>query len=78
MDSLLRLLTPSQTTNLRQFQIESADNFKFDENDRKLSKREESTVGKKRNCLPQTKFEKERKKKHKKNLQEECKLSLTS
>ena len=39
-------LTLYQTTNFRLFQTEFADgNFKFDENGRKLSKREENTVG---------------------------------
>ena len=40
-------LTHYQTTNFRLFQIEFADdNFKFDENGRKVSKRVENTVGK--------------------------------
>ena len=41
-------LTHYQTTNLRLFQTEkfADDNFKFDENSRKLSKRVENTVGK--------------------------------
>ena len=41
-------LTHYQTTNFRQFQIEQSadDNFKFDENSRKFSKRVENTVSK--------------------------------
>ena len=40
-------LTHYQTTNFRLFQTEFADdNFKFDENGRKLSKRVENKVGK--------------------------------
>ena len=40
-------LTHYQTTNCRPLQTEFADdNFKFDENGRKLSKRVENTVGK--------------------------------
>ena len=42
------ILTLSQTTNFRRFQIEkfAKDNFKFDENDGKFSKGIENTVGK--------------------------------
>ena len=45
------LQTNYQTTNFRLFKLEELvdDNFKFDENDRKLSKRVENT-GKRRNC----------------------------
>ena len=43
---LLTLLTHYQTTNFRLFQEFADDNFKFDENGRKLSKRVENTVGK--------------------------------
>ena len=43
---LLTLLTHYQTTNFRPFQEFADDNFKFDENGRKLSKRVENTVGK--------------------------------
>ena len=39
-------LTHYQTTNFRLFQTERDDNFKFDENGRKFSKRVENTVGK--------------------------------
>ena len=39
----LKILTLSQTTNFRLFQIE---NFEFDENGKKSSKRLENTVGK--------------------------------
>ena len=40
-------VTHYQTTNFRVFQTEFADdNFKFDENGKKLSKRVESTLGK--------------------------------
>ena len=43
----LSSLTLYQTTNFRLFQTDRVDdNFKFDENDRKLSKRVENTVGK--------------------------------
>ena len=43
----LKALTHYQTTNFRLFQTEFPDdNFKFDENGRKLSKRVENTVGK--------------------------------
>ena len=41
------MLTHYQMTNIRLFQTEFADdNFKFDENERKLSKQVENTVGK--------------------------------
>ena len=40
------LLILSQTTNFRLFQNEKDNNFKFDENGRKISKRVENTVGK--------------------------------
>ena len=45
-------LTHYQTTNFRLVQIKHSadDNFKFDENTRKLSERVENTVGKRRNC----------------------------
>ena len=48
--SLMNTLTLYQMTNFRLFQLkEFADNnFKFDENDRKLSKRVENTVGKRK------------------------------
>ena len=44
----VRYLTNYQMTNFRLFQTEefADDNFKFDENGRKLSKRVENTVGK--------------------------------
>ena len=46
--SISSFLTHYQTTNFRLFQIEefADDNFIFDENGRKLSKRVENTVGK--------------------------------
>ena len=45
-------LTHYQTTNFRLFQNERVwdNNFKFDKNGRKLSKKVENTVGKRRNC----------------------------
>ena len=48
MTSEMWLLTHYQTTNFGLFKLEefADDNFKFDENGRKLSKRVENTVGK--------------------------------